>query len=225
MYVFNSIQFHSVSFNSTGFYSFHRQQATIEPSRKPAVEDWVLVDRSTVRTRNMTFSKWAADEDNYILNGASYFISLLRNMLIEQTSAQEFFLQSKGVQIMGLILQKCDPRLINVGLLMSLQALVESIAQSKDELLKSVYQHIMFDFRIWTDSDISVRIAHVQLLSTYIKDDPEYFSQSFGVGFIVQVINAHYSGKTRAQVRENSVELNESDSKCVRMALLGKLFG
>ena len=162
------------------------------------------------------------DEDHYNLNGAAYFMSLLRNMLIDQRSAQEFFLQSKGVQIMGLILQKCDPRLINVGLLMSLQALVDSLMQSKDELLKSVYQHIMFDFRIWTDSDISVRVAHVQLLSTYIKDDPEYFNQYFGVKFIVQVINTHYSGNSKIQVRENSVELNDGDRKCVRMALLGE---
>ena len=170
----------------------------------------------------MTFSKWARDEDHYNLNGAAYFMSLLRNMLISQISAQEFFLQSKGVQIMGLILQKCDPRLINVGLLMSLQALVESLMQSRDELLKSVYQHIMFDFRIWTDSDISVRVAHVQLLSTYIKDDPEYFNQYFGVKFIVQVINTHYSDNSKIQVRENSVELNDGDRKCVRMALLGE---
>jgi len=197
------------------------QQGNIEPSKRPAVEDWVLVDKSTVRTRNMTFSKWARDEDHYNLNGAAYFMSLLRNMLIGQISAQEFFLQSKGVQIMGLILQKCDPRLINVGLLMSLQALVESLMQSRDELLKSVYQHIMFDFRIWTDSDISVRVAHVQLLSTYIKDDPEYFNQYFGVKFIVQVINTHYSDNSKIQVRENSVELNDGDRKCVRMALLG----
>lgn len=144
-------------------------------------------------------------------------------MLIDQRSAQDFFLQSKGVQIMGLILQRCDPRLINVGLLMSLQSLVESVSQSKDELLKSVYQHIMFDFRIWTDSDISVRIAHVQLLSTYIKDDPEYFNKCFGVKFIVQVIDTHYRDNTKVQVRENSIELNDGDRKCVRMALLGKL--
>ena len=172
----------------------------------------------------MTFLEWGTDEDHNNLNGAAYFILLLRNMLTKHTSAQEFFLHSEDVKIMGLILQKCDPRLINVGLLMSLQALVESM-QSKDDLLKSVYQHIMLDFRIWTVSDIAVRIAHVQLLSTYVKNDPKYFKESFGVGFIVQVINTHYNGKTRTEVRENSVELNKSESKCVRMELLGKLGG
>lgn len=190
-------------------------------NKKPTVEEWVLVDKSTVRTRNMTFSNWAVDQNHYNLNGAAYFISLLRNMLTDLKSAQEFFLQSKGVQIMGLILQKCDPRIINVGFLMSVQALVESLMQSKDDLLKSVYQYIMFDFRIWTDSDISVRIAHVQLLSTYIKDDPEYFRENFGVKFVIQVINTHYSGGEQVKLRENSVELNSEDTKCVRMALLG----
>lgn len=144
-------------------------------------------------------------------------------MLIDVKSAQEYFLQSKGVQIMALVLQKCDPRIINVGLLMSLQALVESLARSKDELLKSVYHYVMFDFRIWADSDISVRIAHVQLLSTYIKDDPDYFRQNFGVEFVIQVINSHYSGTQQTKLRENSVELNAEDMKCVRMALLGNL--
>ena len=202
---------------------FCSKQSNIESNKKQSVEEWVLVDKSTARTRNLTFSKWATDEDHYNLNGAAYFMSLLRNMLTDLKSAQEFFLQSKGVQIMGLILQKCDPRIINVGFLMSVQALVESLTQSKDELLKSVYHHIMFDFRIWTDSDISVRIAHVQLLSTYIKDDPEYFRESFGVTFIVQVINTHYSGSAQIKLRENSIELNDGDRKCVRMALLGML--
>ena len=174
-----------------------------------------------MRTRNLTFSKWASDEDHYSLNGASYFISLMRNMLKNQQSAQEFFLQSKGVQIMGLILQKCDPRVINVGFLMSIQALVESLTRSKEDLLKSIYQHIMFDFRIWTDSDISVRIAHVQLLSTYIKDDPEYFRTDFGVEFVIQVIRMHYCGSRNGKKRENSVQLSEEDYRCMRMALLG----
>ena len=172
----------------------------------------------------MTFSKWTRDDDNYNLNGAAYFISLLRNMLLDQTTAQDFFLQSKGVQIMGLVLQKCDPRIINVGFLMSVQALVESFSRTRDDLLRAIYQHILFDFRIWTDSDISVRIAHVQLLSTYVKDSPEYFSESFGVKFIIQIVNNHYNGNQNHARRENGIGLGSEDRKCVRMALLGIFF-
>ncbi|XP_065051660.1 neurobeachin-like protein 2 [Rhopilema esculentum] len=190
-------------------------------TKRESTEEWILIDKSTARTRNVTFSKWTRDDDNYYLNGAAYFISLLRNMLLDQKTAQDFFLQSKGVQIMGLVLQKCDPRIINVGFLMSVQALVESFSRDRDDLLKAIYQHILFDFRIWTDSDISVRIAHVQLLSTYVKDSPEYFSESFGVRFIMQIVNTHYNGNQRHIRRENGIGLGSEDRKCVRMALLG----
>ena len=141
---------------------------------------------------------------------------------MQQSNVQELFLQSKGVQLMGLLLQRCDPRIINVGFLVSIQALVDSLAGSQVQLLKAIYQYIIFDFRIWTESEISVRIAHAQLISTYIKDNVEFFREDFGVGFIMKIIRSHYLETNRSKMRENSVQLETEDKTCMRMALLGK---
>eukprot|EP00794_Sanderia_malayensis_P017323 gene17323-19056_t len=188
-------------------------------------EDWILVDKTaSSRTRNFTFTRWANEKDYYDLNGASYFISLLRNMLVSQRAAQESFIQSKGVQLMGLLLQKCDARIINIGFLMSLQSLVEGLAESKMELQQAVYKYILFDFRIWSDSDISLRIAHVQLISTYVKDKPGYFKELFGVGFLLKIVCSHYLEQGRVQKRESSAELIDEHQKSIRVAILGLVF-
>ncbi len=145
-------------------------------------------------------------------------------MLVNQKRAQDLFLQSKGVQLMGLLLQKCDARIINVGFLMSLQSLVEGLAGSKMDLLKAIYKYILFDFRIWTESDISVRIAHVQLISTYLKDNPEYFREMFGISFLLKIIRSHYLEMNKDKRSESSVKLSDEDHKCMRMAILGMSF-
>ena len=186
------------------------------------LEEWIVLDKSLSRSRSQTFHKWVANDDRYDLNGAAHFVSLLRNMLAGRSIAQEFFLEAKGVQIMGLLLQRCDPRLINVGFLMSVQSLVESLLGGKDKLLKAFYQYVLFEFRIWSDSDISLRIAHVQLVSTYIKDNSDYFRKFFGIEHFLCVIRSHYSGSIGRRRRENTIRLTEEDEKSMRMALLGK---
>ncbi len=209
-------------FSKRSIFCF-RQTPVRHEQPNQETEDWVLVDKAaSSRTRNVTFTRWAKDRDYYDLNGATFFISLLRNMLVNQKSAQDLFLQSKGVQLMGLLLQRCDPRIINVGFLMSLQSLVEGLSGCKMELLRAIHEDIMFNFRIWTESDISVRIAHVQLISTYVKDNTEYFRETFGVEFLLKVIRSHYLEKSKRRRCESSVELSQEDHNCMRMAILGE---
>ena len=145
------------------------------------------------RTRSETYKNWVR-QDNHDLNGVAHFVSLIRHMIVSHKEMQDISLELEGVKLIGLLLQECDSGLINVGFLDSIAQLVESLLGIKDELLEAVYQYIVFDFRIWYDADVCVQIAHTQLLHTYIKDDPEYYSKRFGIDFFLRVIMEYYCG-------------------------------
>lgn len=52
-----------------------------------------------------------------------------------------------------------NPRLIDVNVLMSVQLLVETTASVNQTLLNLFYQYLLFDFRIWSNSEFPVRIG------------------------------------------------------------------
>ena len=118
-----------------------------------------------------------------------------------------------GVAIIGFLLIKAKPSLIDVNVLMASQLLVELAQSSQDsKLLYQVYQHILFDFRIWSRSQFCVQIGHIQYLSTLIKSERKYFRRKFGVQFLLDVIRSHYC---------ENLDLLPEDCKTIRMALLG----
>ena len=59
------------------------------------------------------------------------------------------FVDLQAIKVMGLLLQTCNPDLINIGFLHSVEQLVESILGLKEDLLKAVYEHVVFEFKIW----------------------------------------------------------------------------
>ena len=189
-----------------------------------STSEWTLVDSTLPRTRSETYKNWGK-QDNHELNGVAHFMSLIRHMIGSRKQVQDISLELEGIKVVGLLLQECDSSLINIGFLDSVAQFVESLLGIKDELLEAVYQYIVFDFQIWYDADISVQIAHTQLLHTYIKDDPQYFSNLFGIDFFFRVISLYYCGrKDRKDVRhlKKHQELSESDERDLRKALLGK---
>lgn len=108
---------------------------------------------------------------------------------------------------------QCKPSLIDVNVLMATQHFIETIRNmSHHILLKSIYQHILFDFKIWSRGPFPIRIGHVQYISNLIKHDRSYFRKNFGVQFILDVIRIFYS---------TCDVLSDDDSKAIRLALLG----
>ena len=81
------------------------------------------------------------------------------------------------------------------------------------KFLSQIHQSILFDFRIWSRSQFTVQIGHIQYLSTLIKSDRKYFRKKFGVQYFLDVIRAHYC------THEN---LSPVDCKTIRVALLGE---
>ena len=104
--------------------------------------------------------------------------------------------------------------LIDVNVLMAVQLLVELATSTQDpKFLSQIHQSILFDFRIWSRSQFTVQIGHIQYLSTLIKSDRKYFRKKFGVQYFLDVIRAHYC------THEN---LSPVDCKTIRVALLGE---
>ena len=122
----------------------------------------------------------------------------------------------------------CDPALINIGFHNAIGQLVESLLGVKDELLEAVYQYIVFDFVIWSNAGISVQFAHVQLLCTYIKDDPMYFENLFSIEYFLNIVQQFYCrgpgdnhGNNTAIATAKKQVLTVTEERDLRTALLG----
>lgn len=88
-------------------------------------------------------------------------MTLLRYMLANNLINQETMVRENAVATLGALLQRVDPSLIDVNVLMAIQLLVDNVASSCVSLLHHVYQYLLFDFRIWSKSDFPVQIGRV----------------------------------------------------------------
>lgn len=110
-----------------------------------------------------------------------------------------------------------QPSLIDVQVLMAVQLLVEFARDAQDPaFLQSLYQHILFDMRIWGRSQFHVRIGHVQYLSNLIHEDRHSFRKKYGPQYLLDVIKQHYQN-------DDQSDLSIDDRKTMRLALLGIL--
>lgn len=104
---------------------------------------------------------------------------------------------------------------------MAVLLLVEFARDAQDpSLLHSLYQHILFDMRIWGRSPFPVRIGHVQYLSKLVQEDRLFFRKKYGVQYLLDVIKQHYNNSSSGAISEAS-ELSSDDRKTMRQELLG----
>lgn len=166
-------------------------------------DDWVVVPSSSYSDSKL--------EQNQV----SGFLTLLRHMIHSQGTNQETMIRTMGVATIGALLQKVNPRLIDVNVLMSVQLLVETTASVNQTLLNLFYQYLLFDFRIWSNSEFPVRIGHIQYLSTIIKDDKKFFRKRFGVQFVLDTVRVFYSPTSSP-----AKGLSPEDMKTIRVSLM-----
>lgn len=183
--------------------------------------EWTIVDPSLPRTRSETYKNWVR-QNNHDLNGVAHFIALMRYMIGSRKQTHVTPLDVQGIKVISLLLHGCDPGLLNIGFLDSIAQLVESLLGVKNEMLDAVFRHIVFDFEIWSKANLSVQIAHIQLLHTYIKDDPVYFAGLFKLDYFLQVVEQYYCKDDNAHAQKRS-NLSDSDERDLRKALLGML--
>ncbi|XP_033101707.1 neurobeachin-like protein 1 [Anneissia japonica] len=173
----------------------------LTPERLISADGWEVIPSSSESD--------AALEQNQV----ACFLTLIKNICFSHPINQELLHKCQGIPTIGMLLQKLDAHLIDVHVLMAVQTFLESVV-GNTVLTKNTYQYLLFDFRIWSKSDFTVRIAHIQYLATVIKDHQKYFHQKFGVTFILDVIRTYYSDF-------GPEEISREDSKTIRAALFG----
>jgi len=109
---------------------------------------------------------------------------------------------------------------------MAVQLLIEFARDAQDpSLLQSLYQHLLFDMRIWCRSQFHVRIGHVQYLSNLVREDRLSFRKKYGVQYLLDVIKQHYQNSNNGSLIDPVPILNQDlspdDKKTMRQALLG----
>ncbi|XP_074640856.1 neurobeachin-like protein 1 isoform X2 [Tubulanus polymorphus] len=167
-------------------------------------DDWVVLPSSSQTDSLLDHNPVAA------------FLTMLRSLIQTSFVNQETLVRVHGMATIGALLQKVDPRLIDVHVLMASQLLVEAVAHCNKPLLYSIYQYLLFDFRIWSRSEFPVKIGHIQYLSTIIKDDRKFFRKKYGVQFMLDIIRTHYS-----QADSERCRLTKEDLHSIRAALFG----
>ena len=191
---------------NVGYLSLQSQDDSVtadDTVNNDGTNDWEVLPSSS-------FADWKLEQ-----NPISGFLTLVKNLVAHHTINTEQLMRGGGIPIIGVLLQKANPSLIDVNVLMAAQLMVEmATSMNKDQrLLSQIYHSILFDFRIWSKSEFHVQIGHIQYLSTLIKEDRKYFRRRFGVQFFLDLIRQHYSSCSSV--------LSEDDEKTIRMSLFG----
>nr|XP_040227141.2 neurobeachin-like protein 1 isoform X2 [Anopheles coluzzii] len=154
-------------------------------------------------------------EAKIIQNPIACFFCLVRNFISGSELNKENMLKNDAIAIISTLLQRCNERLFDVNVLMAVQLLIESIQNEMPsgnmELLHVLHRDLVFNFRIWAKAQFQIVIGHVQYISTIIKDDRKYFRRHFGIQYLLDVIQEHFT---------NNASLPPQDAKMVRESLL-----
>ncbi|NXB55189.1 NBEL2 protein, partial [Struthidea cinerea] len=126
-------------------------------------------------------------------NSVAAFLLLVKNFLRNHAVNQESLVQCHGPAIIGALLHKVPGALLDMSALMASQILMEQVAsEGSGLLLHLLYQHLLFDFRIWSNSDFAVRLGHIQYLASVVKDHKQRIRKKYGVQFILDSIRTYY---------------------------------
>uniref|UniRef100_A0A286Y0J3 Neurobeachin-like protein 2 n=1 Tax=Cavia porcellus TaxID=10141 RepID=A0A286Y0J3_CAVPO len=156
-----------------------------------------------------------SSEDRMEKNAVAAFLLMLRNFLQGHTVNQESLVQCQGPAIIGALLRKVPSQGMDMNVLMSAQLLMEQVAsENRGTLLYLLYQHLLFNFHLWTLSDFAVRLSHIQCMTSIIREHRQKLRRKYGVQFILDALRTHYGPQ-----RERP--LVADDLRTVQTSLLG----
>lgn len=161
-------------------------------------------------------------------NPVSAFLIILKNLVCH--GHQDAAAKDEVLGIAGYLMSRVDSQLLDVNVLMGVQLLLEAVKDSNHSpVLKGVYHHILFNFKVSRDEEIvatflflsflqiwslcsfPIRFAHVQYLTKVVKEDSKFLRKRYGVQFLLDTIRRYYTG----------IELlSNEDSKAIRQELL-----
>ncbi|KAM9352743.1 neurobeachin-like protein 2 [Symphorus nematophorus] len=127
-------------------------------------------------------------------NSIAAFLLMVKNLIRHHPVNQESLLHCHGPSIIGAMLSKVPGSMMDMNVSMACQLLLEQVFnEGNSPLLQQLYQHLLFDFRIWTKSHFAVCLAHVQYLSSVIGKGKQRMKRKYGVQYILDTIRTYYS--------------------------------
>ncbi|KAL0985478.1 hypothetical protein UPYG_G00157390 [Umbra pygmaea] len=127
-------------------------------------------------------------------NSVAAFLLMVKNLIRHHPVNQESLLHSHGPAIIGAMLTKVPGCMMDMSVLMACRFLLDQVSsEGNSPLLLQLYQHLLFDFRIWSNSHFAVCLGHVQYLSSVIKDGKQRMRRKHGVQYMLDTIRTHYS--------------------------------
>ncbi|MBN3300810.1 NBEL2 protein, partial [Amia calva] len=142
---------------------------------------------------NMLLPLGKSSEGRLEKNSVAAFLLMVKNFMRHHPANQESLLQCHGPAIIAVMLGKVSSTRMDMSVLMACQFLVEQVSsEGNSTLLTQLYQHLLFDLRIWSSSHFAVRLEHVQYLSTVIRQGKQRFRRKYGVQYILDSIRTHY---------------------------------
>ncbi|XP_034144562.1 neurobeachin-like protein 2 isoform X2 [Esox lucius] len=127
-------------------------------------------------------------------NSVAAFLLMVKNLICHHPVNQESLLQCNGPAIIGAMLTKVPGSMMDMNVLMACQFLLDQVSrEGNSQLLLQLYQHLLFDFRIWSASHFAVCLGHVQYLSSVIRDGKQRMRRKYGVQYILDTIRTHYN--------------------------------
>ncbi|MGH0127029.1 UNVERIFIED_CONTAM: hypothetical protein FKN15_030295 [Acipenser sinensis] len=161
---------------------------------------------SSHNTPSMLLPLGKSSEGRLERNSVASFLLMVKNFLRQHPVNQESLVQCQGPAIIGALLQKVPSQLMDMSVLRACQALTEqACSEGNNVLLHYLYQHLLFDFRIWSHSDFTVRLGHIQYVSSIIKDNKQRIRRKYGVQYILDSIRTHYGGERDGAVPADDV--------------------
>ncbi|KAM4821388.1 neurobeachin-like protein 2 [Thomomys bottae] len=156
-----------------------------------------------------------SSEERMERNAVAAFLLMLRNFLQGHPVNQESLVQCQGPAILGALLRKVPSWAMDMNVLMSAQLLMEQVAaENSGPLLYLLYQHLLFNFHLWSLSDFAVRLGHIQYMSSIFRERRQKLRKKYGVQFILDALRTHYSP-------QHERPLAADDLRMVQTSLLG----
>ncbi|XP_028984475.1 neurobeachin-like protein 2 isoform X2 [Betta splendens] len=129
-------------------------------------------------------------------NSVAAFLLLVKNLIRNHPVNQESLLHCHGPSVIGAMLGKVPGSMMDMNVLMACQLLLEQVYnEGNSPLLQQLYQHLLFDFRVWTRSHFAVCLAHVQYLASVINKSKQRMKRKYGVQYLLDTIRTHYSAE------------------------------
>lgn len=144
-------------------------------------------------TQGLLLPLGKSPEERMERNAVAAFLLMLRNLLQGHAVNQESLVQCQGPAIIGALLRKVPSWAMDTNVFMSAQLLMEQVAaEGSGPLLYLLYQHLLFNFHLWSLSDFAVRLGHIQYMSKIVCEHRQKLRKKYGVQFILDALRTHY---------------------------------